>query len=59
MYRIERCLAEQTKEQDEDVLEVSESRLELSGVSGELIDGEIHLRSRNGQLMHVFFYSDH
>ena len=59
MYRIERCLAEREAEYEDDVLEVSDSRLELTAYTGEVIDGELCVRSRNGCQMHVFLYSNH
>ena len=44
---------------EEDFLEVSESRLELNAMPGEVLQGEIKVRSRSGREVHVFLYSDH
>ncbi len=59
MYRIEKYLTPEVTENEGDVLEVSESRLELTAVSGELLDGQIRVRSRSCKEIHVFFYSNH
>jgi len=59
MYRIERCLAEQTMKYEDEVLEVSENRLELTALEGEVLDGTISVRSRSGCELHMFFYSNH
>lgn len=44
---------------EDDLLEVSESRLEFMAFPGEKPGGEIKVRSRSGREVHVFFYSDH
>ena len=59
MYRIERYLTEEPMAYEDDLLEVSESRLEIMAFPGEKSDGEIKVRSRSGREVHVFFYSDH
>ncbi len=59
MYRIERYLTEEPTAFEDDLLEVSESRLELTGLPGEMPGGEIKVRSRSGREVHVFFYSNH
>ncbi len=59
MYRIEKYLATDQVDKEVDFIEVSESRLELVAVEGEVIDGEIKIRSQKGGEFHVFFYSSH
>ena len=59
MYRIERYLPEDPMAFEDDFLEVSESRLELTALPGEMPAGEVKVRSRSGREVHVFFYSDH
>ncbi len=59
MYRIERYLTEEPMAFEDDLLEVSESRLELTAYPGENPGGEIKVRSRSGREVHIFFYSDH
>ena len=44
---------------EDDFLEVSESRIELTGLPGERLDGEIKVRSRSGREVHVYLYSNH
>lgn len=59
MYRIERYLTEEPMAYENDLLEVSECRIELMAFPGEKPGGEIKVRSRSGREVHVFFYSDH
>ncbi len=59
MYRVERYLSLEDMQQDGGVLEVSESRIELSVGEDEVCDGEIRVRSGSGREVHVFCYSDH
>ncbi len=59
VYRIERYLTEEPTAFEDDLLEVSESRLELTGLPGEALDGEIRVRSRSGREAHFFFCSNH
>ncbi len=59
MYRIERYLTQEPTAFEDDLLEVSQSRLELSATTGEKPGGEIKVRVRSGREVHVFLYSNH
>lgn len=59
MYRIERYLTSEDVCQEDNVLEVSESRIDISICADEVVDGQIKVRSRNGRELHAFFYSNH
>lgn len=59
MYRIERYIPDDPMAFEDDLLEVSDSRLELCAAPGEKISGEISVRSRSGREVHFFFYSSH
>ena len=59
MYRIERYLTSEDMYPEDNVLEVSESRIDISVCADEVVDGEIRVRSREQQELHVFFYSNH
>ncbi len=59
MYRMERYIPDGPTAFEDDLLEVSESRLELCAAPGEKISGEISVRSRSGREVHFFYYSGH
>ena len=59
MYRIERYIPDEPSAFENDLLEVSMSRLELCAAPGEKISGEISVRSRSGREVHFFYYSGH